>query len=88
MEDTLEIVDHMDGTYGVTYVASGSGSMLVHVAIQVTPISSSPFLVKLLPLEGEDHEGRKATGADAPDGPGGPCAGDSGPLSGTPSGAS
>jgi hypothetical protein len=58
----VEVEDCNDGTYAVSFVPAAAGVVLVHVSIQVTPISASPFRVvvyeddKALHAEDRAHE--------------------------------
>jgi len=49
----LKITDLEDGTYDVSFAPTTTGVALIHVSIQVTPISSSPFKVVLYASEEE-----------------------------------
>ena len=63
------IDDLGDGTYKVTFTPSASGQIFVHVAIQVTAISGSPFRVDVSPGEfaaGEDVDGDRASASSEP----------------------
>jgi hypothetical protein len=65
---SVEIEDLADGTYMVSFCPSTSGVLLIHVDIQVTPISSSPFKVVCFDSEAEARRDPTYSSGDVLDG--------------------
>ena len=60
---TFRVVNPSLGTYDVSFAPTTAGVVLIHVCIQVTPISSSPF--KVIMYSSEEERLANFPGADA-----------------------